>query len=306
MIVDVHTHTPAFRGPVPPDRVVVNTVWRPDRPVVAATSWADHEAARTAAGVDVSVVFGIAVEPGESLGLPGDPTSVNDDTAAFVAADPAHRIGFLSVRPDDPEVLAEIERCVGDLGLRGLKLAPNYQQFDPLGNAACGVYAVAESRGLPIVFHQGTSPVRSAPLRYTHPLAMDEIAIRFPELRVVMAHMGHPWQADTIAIIRKHPHVYADISAGFVRPWSFYSAMRLATEWGVLEKLLFGSDFPIFSPAETAAGLRRVNEPVEGTRLPRVPLDQIERIIERDSLALLGLEQGAQAISVDRRRRGEP
>jgi uncharacterized protein len=293
MIIDVHTHTPAFRGPVPPDQVIVNTAWRPDRAVVATTSWADHETARTAAGVDVSIVFGIAVAPGASMGLPGDPTHVNDDTAAFIAADPAHRMGFLSVRPDEPDALPEIERCVGDLGLRGLKLAPNYQQFDPLGDAACRVYAVAESHRLPIVFHQGTSPIASAPLRYTHPFAMDEIAIRFPELRVVMAHLGHPWQADTIAIIRKHPHVYADISAGFVRPWSFYNAMRLATEWGVIDKLLFGSDYPIFTPAETAAGLRSVNEPVEGTRLPRVPVEQVERIIERDPLALLSLERPA-------------
>jgi hypothetical protein len=51
------------------------------------------------------------------------------------------------------------------------------------------------------VFHQGTTPMRSAPLRYAHPLVMDDIALAFPELRVVMAHLGHPWQADTIAVI---------------------------------------------------------------------------------------------------------
>ena len=61
--------------------------------------------------------------------------------------------------------------------------------------------------------------MREAPLRYAHPLLMDEIAIRFPELRVVMAHMGHPWQRETIVTIRKHPHVYADVSALFYRPW---------------------------------------------------------------------------------------
>ena len=94
---------------------------------------------------------------------------------------------------------------------------------------------------------------------------MDEIAIAFPELRIVMAHLGHPWQIDTIAVIRKHPHVYADVSAGFYRPWSFYSAMRLATEWNVLPKLLLGSDFPVATAAETIAGLRAVNDPIAGT-----------------------------------------
>ena len=120
---------------------------------------------------------------------------------------------------------------------------------------------------------------------------MDEIAIRFPELRVVMAHLGHPWQRETIVTIRKHPHVYADVSALFYRPWSFYEGLRLATEWGALDKLLFGSDFPIATPAETAAGLRRVNDPIAGTKLPPVPLEKIEELIERDPLPLLGLER---------------
>jgi hypothetical protein len=122
---------------------------------------------------------------------------------------------------------------------------------------------------------------------------MDEIAIRFPELRVVMAHLGHPWQVDTIAVIRKHPNVYADVSAGFYRPWSFYNALRLATEWGVLQKLLFGTDYPVATAAETIAGLRAVNNFTAGTQLPHVPLDATEAIIRRDALALLGLDRPA-------------
>ena len=187
----------------------------------------------------------------------------------------ARRGGSASSRsiPRSTAPLDELERARGDLGLKGIKLGPNYQVFDPLGDAALRVYELAERHGLPILFHQGASPVREAPLRYAHPLLMDEIAIRFPELRIVMAHLGHPWQRETIVTIRKHPHVYADVSALFYRPWSFYEGLRLATEWGALDKLLFGSDFPIATPAETAAGLRRVNDPIAGTSLPPVPLD---------------------------------
>jgi predicted TIM-barrel fold metal-dependent hydrolase len=65
--------------------------------------------------------------------------------------------------------------------------------------------------------------------------------------------------------------------------------MRLATEWGVLHKLLFGSDYPVATPAETMAGMRSVNEPIARAGLPPVPEDQIEAIINRDSLDLLGL-----------------
>jgi uncharacterized protein len=291
VIVDVHTHTPSHRDAVPEAEQVVNTAWRPDRPVAASTTWADHDAAQREGGVAVALVFSIAVRAPGGAGVVVDLARVNDSTADFVAADPVRRIGFCSVDPEHPGAMAELERSVGDLGLRGIKLGPNYQDFEPFGEPARRVYGWAESRGLPIVFHQGTSPIRAAPLRYAHPLVMDEIAIDFPELRVVMAHLGHPWQADTIAVVRKHPHVYADISAGFYRPWSYYHALRLATEWAVLHKLLFGSDFPVATARETIDGTRRVNEAVGASGLPPVPLDEIEAILERDALALLGLER---------------
>jgi predicted TIM-barrel fold metal-dependent hydrolase len=287
MIVDVHSHTPTHRDAVPDAEQLAHDTWRPDRDVLTTNSWADYEEAF--APVDVSIVFNIAVaDPLAATWIPTDPDRINDSTAEFAAADPARRIGFLSVNPTEPGALEEVERGRA-LGLRGIKLGPNYQHFDPLDPAAFELYAYAERAGLPILFHQGASPVRDAPLRYAHPLAMDEIAIRHPELRVVMAHMGHPWQRDTIVTIRKHPHVYADVSALLYRPWSFYDGMRLAAEWGAMPKLLLGSDFPIATPGETIAALRGVNEIVEGTKLPRVPEDQIEAIITRDALALLGL-----------------
>jgi predicted TIM-barrel fold metal-dependent hydrolase len=290
MIIDIHTHTPTHRGAVPKSEEQWNAVGRPDKAVKVTVSWQEYAQAAAGAGVDVSVVFTIAVAPpGTDSGISYDYSRVNDSTAEFVAADPGRRIGFMSVHPDDPRAMEEIDRCVTDLGLQGIKLGPNYQNFDPLGDNARLVYAEAERRGLPIVFHQGASPVQDAPLRYAHPLTIDEVAIGYPELRIVMAHMGHPWQADTIVTIRKHPNVYADISALFYRPWSFYAGMRLATEWNVLPKLLFGSDYPIIAPGETIEGLRRVNDVAVGAVLPLVPLEAIEEIIHRDSLALLGL-----------------
>ncbi len=285
MIVDVHSHVPSHRDRVPPGEYVENAKWRPDRVVAATTTWAEYAAAF--ADVDVSISFTIARNR-ERLDR-----ELNDTVAAFVAAEAERRIGFLSVHPEVEGAEEEVERAHEELGLKGIKLGPNYQIFDPLAPPAFRIYELAERHGLPILFHQGASPVREAPLKYAHPLLMDEIATRFPELRIVMAHLGHPWQRETIVTIRKHPHVYADISATFYRPWSFYEGLRLATEWGALDKLLFGSDFPIATPAETIAGLRRVNEPVAGTALPAVPLDAIEAIIHRDPLPLLGLEHPA-------------
>jgi predicted TIM-barrel fold metal-dependent hydrolase len=284
-VIDVHTHVPTHRELVPAAEMIENAKWRPDRVVRATTTWADYEEAFR--GVELSVAFTIARDRTKVR------LELNDEVAAFVAADPSRRIGFLSVHPEVEGAAEELERAHFELGLQGVKLGPNYQLFDPLGEPALAIYARAERLGLPILFHQGASPVREAPLRYAHPLLMDEIAIRFPELRVVMAHLGHPWQRDTVVTIRKHPHVYADVSALFYRPWSLYEALRLATEWGALDKLLFGSDYPIATPAETAAGLRSVNAPLAGTSLPPVPLDEVEAIIERDPLPLLGLGRPA-------------
>lgn len=292
MIVDVHTHTPTHRTPVPPEQRRTNHGWRPDRAVEAAFSWGDHQ--RVVEPVDRAIVFPIAPPPGKSAfemtSLPWpDDVNLNDLTAAYVKSDPKKLIGFATVHPDTPGACDEIDRCIEEHGFRGLKLAPNYQNFEPLSPAARVLYAHAERRGLPILFHQGTSPVRLAPIRYAHPLVMDEVAIAFPELRIVMAHMGHPWQADCITVIRKHPHVYADISGLFYRPWSFYQCMVLAMEWGVLPKLLFASDYPITTPAETMAALRSVNQIGRGIG-PQLPEEQLEAIIHRDALALLGIE----------------
>jgi len=292
VIVEVHTHTPTHREAVPSDEMVVNTAWRPDRPVNATSTWAEYAHAFDEAGVDVSITCLIAAGR-DQTGLPVNLARINDLTAEFVADAPARRIGFASVHPDAPGAIEELERSVGDLGLRGIKLGPNYQDFEPLSPSALRLYGWAEEHRLPILFHQGTSPIRAAPLRYAHPLVMDEVAIRFPDLRIVMAHLGHPWQADTVTVIRKHPNVYADVSANFYRPWSFYSAMRIATEWNVLDKLLLGSDYPITTPAETIAGMYALNDIPRRSGLPEIPEDRLEAIIHRDSLALLGLQAPA-------------
>jgi predicted TIM-barrel fold metal-dependent hydrolase len=306
MIVDIHTHTPRFKTRAEAQAHASSTgrgdraPMRPDRPDPEQTTWDDYLAAMQY--VDRAVVFNIAGPPpgdraphgGSDAPVPlagarPQARDVNDATAALVRAHPEKLIGFMSVHPRDPGMLDEVERSMSDLGLRGIKLGPNYQNFDPLGEDAFRLYARAQEKGLPILFHQGTSPVRFADLDYAHPRHIDRVASRFPELRIVLAHMAHPWQTDCIAVIRKHPNVWADISALHYRPWSYYTCLRLATEWSVLHKLLFGSDFPVATPQETAEAIPHVNDMLEGTKLPRVPVDELEAIVRRDSLAALGL-----------------
>ena len=112
----------------------------------------------------------------------------------------------------------------------------------------------------------------------------------FPDLKIVMAHIGHPWHADCFVVVRKHPNVYADVSGQLYRPWSMYSGFRLAYEWGVMDQLLLASDWPLTTPQECIDSLRGFNRFARDHRLPEVPDEALEGIIQRDSLKLLGLD----------------
>ena len=253
---------------------------------------------RAMAPVDKTFAFGIAPRPwlsGRELiqgtgDLAIDGKNQNDVAAELHRAAPDKVIPFMSLHPMDPNMNDEYDRAVGDLGCKGIKLGPNYQDFDPVGEDAFKLYARLEADRLPIVFHQGTSPMSDAPLRYAHPLAMDEVAIAFPELRIVMAHLGHPWHSDTLAVVRKHPNVWADVSAQFYRPWSFWNGMRLFHEWGAMQKILFASDWPVTVPQDNIDGLRNLNKFARDHHLPGIPEDEIEGIINRDTLEILGVD----------------
>lgn len=217
----------------------------------------------------------------------------NDYVAAYVSEHREKLIGFASVDPHDADAPAELRDAILDLGLEGLKLGPIYQHFDPLEERAFAVYAVAEELGLPVIWHQGTTFVRDAPLEWARPLTLDAVARNFPRLRIVIAHLGHPWIEEAMATIRKHPSLFADISALESRPWQYYNGLVAAVEYGVQDKILFGTDYPFSTIERTVAGLRGINRLVEGTALPTIPAEVVEAIIERPTLDVLGLRRQA-------------
>jgi predicted TIM-barrel fold metal-dependent hydrolase len=106
---------------------------------------------------------------------------------------------------------------------------------------------------------------------------------------MVLAHLGHPFYDECLAVIRKHPHVYADISALYYRPWQFYNMMLTAQEYGVTHKLLFGTDYPFTSAHESIEGLRNVNHIIGSSDLPRITDETIDSILSRDAFGLLGI-----------------
>jgi len=240
----------------------------------------DHWQAMQA--VDRAIVFGFrAVHSG--LVVP------NDLIAAHVAQHPEKLVGFSCIDPWEKDYLDEMHRTFEDMNFKGLKLAPIYQNYHPMDERMQPVYAYCEKRGLPILFHQGTTFVRRAPLKYAQPAQLEDVAMRYPDLKMVIAHMGHPWVDETIVLIRKQPNLFADISALFYRPWQFYNSLMSAVEYGASHKLLLGSDYPYTTPGETITRLRNVNHIVAQSGLPQVPKEIIESLIERDTLALLGI-----------------
>jgi predicted TIM-barrel fold metal-dependent hydrolase len=281
MIVDVHTHVwerPAHLG----DAFIA------DAKAAAGASYKDiavdlDEHWRAMEPVDRAIVLGFRARHVDVL-VP------NEYVAEYVGRHPGKLIGFCSVDPNDADGVEQLDYAVKTLGLRGLKVGPIYQNIHPQDERFLALMARAEALGVPVLIHQGTTFCSNVSLELANPILLQPIALKFPKLRMLIAHMGHPWIAETLVLIRKHPHFYTDISALYYRPWQFYNALVLAMEYGVLDKLLFGTDYPFTTPASTIAALKKVNEMAAGTNMPRIPEAKIEEMIHRDSLPLLGLD----------------
>jgi predicted TIM-barrel fold metal-dependent hydrolase len=214
----------------------------------------------------------------------------NEYVADYVNRHPNKLVGFCSVDPHDEDAVEQLDHAILKLGLRGLKLGPIYQNVHPSDGKITRLFKRAEELKIPILIHQGTTFCCDVSLELANPVLLQPIALQFPRLKMIIAHMGHPWIGETITLIRKHPNLFSDISALHYRPWQFYNALVLAYEYRILHKLLLGSDYPFTTPAETIDGLKKVNQFTKGTALPTVPEEEIESLIQRDTLHQLGID----------------
>ena len=283
MIIDIHTHF--FQADTDLDARVYEDIkrcgmdlepWRftPDQHLEAVAS------------ADAAVVFGMRAS------ATGWRVS-NDAVAEHVRRAPEKLVFFGSPDPGEDDAMAELERCHQDLGCQGVKLGPIYQGVHPLDRRYYDIYAYCERHSLPIMIHMATTFSSGVPLDYARPAYMDQVAVDFPELKIVLPHLGHPWEGETIAAIRKSPNLFADVSALYYRPWQFYNAMRLLVEYDADSKVLFGSDYPATTTSDSIVGIRKVNAVIADSGLPRIPDEVIEGIIHRDALGLLGIPHPA-------------
>ncbi len=283
MIIDVHSHTWKF-----PDHF--NEDFRKQakraRTGYGVDLTVDYEHYRAEAVDDIcTIVFG---GKAKLSGLWVDDQYVAD----YCALHPESLIGFMSLDPTQAGWQDEMYAGREKLGLRGIKLLSMYAGFRPDDPSLDPLWKYATEHKLPVLLHTGTTFIAQAPLECTLPRHLDVVATRFPDVRIVMAHLSHPYEGECVAVIRKHPNVYADISALHYRPFQFYNSLMLVQEYGVWDKVLFGTDYPFTTVNASIDGLRNLNSMLEGTSLPRLETDQIEALIRRNSLQLLGLENG--------------
>ena len=196
---------------------------------------------------------------------------------------PAGRlVAFASLNPFiDADLPARLEDLVLREGFRGLKLYPVYQYHYPNEPRLYPLYARAQELGIPVLVHTGSSAFRGARIKYGDPLLLDDVAVDFPELTILLAHAGRPfWYDQAFWMARRHPNVYLEVSG--------LPAQNLLTYFPRLEelgdKIVYGSDWP-GNPS-----LRRNIEAIEGLPLSE---ETKSKILGRTAARLLGLPRTA-------------
>jgi uncharacterized protein len=172
--------------------------------------------------------------------------AVNQFVADYVKENPKRLIACGSVHPRHTKnILADVEHILR-LGIRMIKIHPPHQLLFP-NDYVHGVkeleiiYRAAEANGIPVMFHTGTSVFPGARNKYGDPIYVDDVAVDFPKLKILLAHGGRPlWMDTAFFLIRRHPNVYLDISG--IPPRKLLEYFPRLDE--IAHKTLFGTDWP--------------------------------------------------------------
>jgi len=278
VIVDIHTHLIDYDSEM--DDNVKEDIARCFR----KNTWiyTPEDLIRDTAAADKVFIFGIRAK---ATGWFSD----NERVARFTETSPRF-IFVASIDPLDEDYPDQLTYVHKTLGAKMLKLGPIYQGVHPHDKKYHHIYEYCQKNNLPIITHMATTFTSGVPLEFAKPILMDEIAYQYPDLKIILAHMGHPWEPETIATIRRHKNLFADISALYYRPWQFYNSMRLLEEYMAEHKVFFGSDYPATTTQESIDGLRNINNILKGTSLPTISNELIETIIHSNPFELLGIE----------------
>ena len=186
--------------------------------------------------------------------LTGRPQVPNDDVAAFAAENSDIVMAFASVDPTrGSDAVKEAKRLIATGGFRGFKLHCPLMKFHANDKVAYPFYEVLNEAKMPVIFHTGHSGIGTGMpggggvrLKYGNPMDIDDVAVDFPDMPIIMAHPSFPWQDEAISVCLHKPQVYIDLSG-----WSpkYFSPILIQYANTLLKKkMLFGSDYPLITP----------------------------------------------------------
>lgn len=196
--------------------------------------------------------------------LTGKPRVTNDEVLNFAAANADVAIPFASIDPHRGVAgLRDAKRLIAARKVCGFKFHPPIQQFFPNDRLAYPLYEVIAEAKLPVIFHTGHSGIGTGlpggggvRLKYGNPLPIDDVAVDFPDMPIIMAHPSFPWQDEAISICLHKPNVYIDLSG-----WSpkYFSPTLIQYANTLLKnKVLFGSDYPLITPDRWLADFEKI------------------------------------------------
>ncbi len=224
----------------------------PDREIPVALT----VAAMDQAGIDKTLI--------SAWYAPGNIMISNDEVASFVAEAPDRLIGVGSVDISKPmEAVYEVRRCVKELGFKAIRVLPWLWAVPPTDRRFYPVYVACAELGVPFCTQIGhTGPLM--PSEVGRPIYLDQVALDFPELKIVGGHIGYPWTEEAIAVATKHENVFIDTSAYTVKRYP-ETLVKFMQGHG-RRKVLFGTNYPMITPAKALEGLDglELDEDVKG------------------------------------------
>ncbi len=178
----------------------------------------------------------------------------NEEIAEAASKNSDIMIAFGSVDPHKGKMGArEARRLIEEHGVKGFKFHPTVQGFHPYDKMAWPIYEVIAEHGLPAIFHSGHSGIGSGMrcggglrLEYSNPMHLDDVAISFPDMQIVIAHPSWPWQDEALSVAMHKPNVWIDLSGW--SPKYFPAQLVQYANTMLKDRVLFGSDFPLITP----------------------------------------------------------
>ena len=197
--------------------------------------------------------------------ITGRPQVPNEDVAAFAQENSDFMIAFASVNPmRGQDAVNEARNLIRNNAVRGFKLHPPLQEFFPSDRRAYPFYEVMNEHKMPVIFHTGHSGIGTGMpggggvrLKYGNPMDIDDVAVDFPDMPIILAHPSFPWQDEAISVCLHKPQVYIDLSG-----WSpkYFSPTLIQYANSLLKhKMLFGSDYPLITPDRWLADFEKIN-----------------------------------------------